>query len=157
VTDTVRRPAFLGELGRLGDELYDEHANPVHVTVSALIVGPRGIVLHRHKVLGTWVAPGGHIDQGEAPSDAVVREATEETGLAVQHVDGVPSLVHVDVHAGPHGHTHLDLRCLLDGGDADPAPPAGESQDVSWFGWGQALAIAEPCMKGILTHLSTLR
>lgn len=147
---------FLTELGRLGDELFDEHANPVHVTASALIVGPRGIVLHRHKVLGTWVAPGGHIDPGEASSEAVVREASEETGLTVRHPDGVPNLVHVDVHPGPRGHTHLDLRYVLDGGDADPAPPPDESQDVAWFGWDDALAITEPHMKGIVAHLSTM-
>jgi 8-oxo-dGTP pyrophosphatase MutT (NUDIX family) len=146
---------FLVELSRLGDDLFDEHRNPVHVTASAVIVGPRGVVLHRHKVLGTWVAPGGHIDTGEAPWDAVVREAAEETGLAVRHFDDVPTLIHVDVHLGPRGHTHLDLRYLLDGGDADPAPPSHESQAVAWFSWGEALAITEPCMRGILTFLST--
>jgi 8-oxo-dGTP pyrophosphatase MutT (NUDIX family) len=71
--------------------MLDEHADPVHVTASAVIVGPRGVALHRHKALGTWVAPCGHIDPGETPSDAAVREAAEETGLAVRHFDGVPN------------------------------------------------------------------
>ena len=96
---------FLRELDRLGDNPFDEHAGPVHITTSALILGPRGVVLHRHRLLGIWVAPGGHIDRDENPWDAAVREATEETGLAVGHVAGVPNLVHVDVHAGttwPH-------------------------------------------------------
>jgi 8-oxo-dGTP pyrophosphatase MutT (NUDIX family) len=146
---------FLREIEQLGDDPFDEHAGPVHVTTSALIVGPRGVVLHSHRLLSIWVAPGGHIDRGENPWDAAVREATEETGLAVGHVAGVPNLVHVDVHAGPHGHTHLDLRYLLDGGDADPAPPPDESQEVAWFSWPDALAITEPCMAGILRHLST--
>jgi 8-oxo-dGTP pyrophosphatase MutT (NUDIX family) len=145
---------FLTHLEHLGDELFDELSNPVHVTASALIIGPRGIVLHRHCVLGTWVAPGGHIDPGETPADAVVREATEETGLSLRHVDGIPNLVHVDVHPGPRGHTHLDLRYLLDGGDADPAPPPDESQEVAWFTWEEALAITEPHTKGIVAHLS---
>ncbi len=35
---------------------------------------------------------------------------------------GVPELIHVDVHEGGRGHTHLDLRYLIDGGDADPGP-----------------------------------
>ncbi len=42
---------------------------------------------------------------------------------------GVPELIHVDVHEGGRGHTHLDLRYLIDGGEADPNPPEGESQN----------------------------
>ena len=128
----------------------------MHVTASALIVGRRGVVLHRHRLLGAWVPPGGHVDAGEQPWQAAVREAREETGL--QHLglaNGSSDLVHVDVHPGPRGHTHLDLRYLLDGDDADPAPPPDESQDVFWFTWAEALRIAEPSMTGILTHLWT--
>ena len=33
---------------------------------------------------GTWTLPGGGIRHGESPRDAVVREVTEETGLACQ-------------------------------------------------------------------------
>ena len=128
--------------------------NPVHVTATGLIVGARGIVLHRHRILGTWVAPGGHIDVGEAPRDAAVREASEETGMIVGHVDGVPNLVHVDVHPGPRGHTHLDLRYLLEGGDADPSPPPEESQEVAWFSWDEAVAITELHLKGIIRVLA---
>jgi 8-oxo-dGTP diphosphatase len=35
---------------------------------------------------GTWFLPGGGIDHGEHPADAVVREVAEETGLAVEIV-----------------------------------------------------------------------
>jgi 8-oxo-dGTP pyrophosphatase MutT (NUDIX family) len=144
---------FLTEIARL-DEPFSEHADPTHVTASALVVGPRGVVLHRHRILGIWIQPGGHIDPGETPWDAAVRETAEETGLAVTHPGGAPTLAHVDVHPGPRGHTHLDLRYLLDGGDADPQPPPGESQDVAWFSWDEALAIAEPSMQGILRALA---
>lgn len=144
---------FLSQVQLLSDP-FSEHAAPIHVTASAIIVGPRGILLHRHRILGTWVAPGGHIDDGEAPWEAARREAAEETGIAVDHFGGVPQLVHVDVHAGPHGHTHLDLRYLLDGGDADPAPPPTESQEVAWFGWDEAAEITEPCMEGIVRFLT---
>ena len=146
---------FLVEVERLA-EPFSEHADPVHVTASALVVGPRGVVLHRHRVLGIWVQPGGHIDSGETPWEAAVRETEEETGLTVAHAGGVPKLVHVDVHPGPREHTHLDLRYLLDGGDADPKPPPDESQDVAWFSWDDALAIAEPRMAGIIRALAAL-
>ena len=90
-------------------------ADPTHITGSALIVGPRGIVLLRHRRLGIWVQPGGHVDPGETPWDAARREAIEETGLPVRFLGTQPELAHVDVHPGGRGHTHLDLRYLFDG------------------------------------------
>ena len=69
---------------------------------------------------------------------------------------GVPELVHVDVHPGGRGHTHLDLRYLFDGGppgDADPAPPEGESQEVGWFDWAAAIAVADHGLRGALRRL----
>lgn len=143
---------FLVELDRL-TRPFDEHADPVHVTGSAIVVGPRGTVLHRHKLLGLWLQPGGHVDAGEEPPEAALREAAEETGLAVRHPGGGPTLVHVDVHPGPRGHTHLDLRYLLEADDADPTPGEGESQDVRWFAWDQAIAAADAGLVGALTAL----
>jgi 8-oxo-dGTP pyrophosphatase MutT (NUDIX family) len=133
---------------------FDKDADPVHVTGSAFIVGSRGIVLLRHRRLGIWVQPGGHVEDGETPWDAARREAAEETGLAVRFFDAEPELAHVDVHAGGRGHTHLDLRYLMAADDADPAPPPDESQEVEWFDWDTAAGVAEPAMAGILGTLA---
>jgi 8-oxo-dGTP pyrophosphatase MutT (NUDIX family) len=137
---------------------FDEHADPVHVTASAIVIGRRGVVLHRHKRLGLWLQPGGHLDDGELPWDAARREAREETGIDASFggphaADGTPLIVHVDVHPGPRGHTHLDLRYLLVAPDVDPAPPAGESPDVAWFAWDEAIWVADAGLAGILGHL----
>jgi 8-oxo-dGTP pyrophosphatase MutT (NUDIX family) len=143
---------FLQELEHLASP-FDEEADPVHVTGSAIVIGPRGVVLHLHKRLGIWLQPGGHLDPGEDPADAAHREAREETGLDVRHPANGPRLVHVDVHPGPRGHTHLDLRFLLEADDADPAPPPGESQDVRWFTWDEAIAVADEGLVGALRGL----
>ncbi|MCU0261647.1 MAG: NUDIX domain-containing protein [Ilumatobacteraceae bacterium] len=149
--------AFDRELDRLvvlGGSPFDEHADPVHVTGSAIVTGPRGVLLHRHKRLGLWLQPGGHIDPGETPWDAARREAEEETGLAVHFTSDPPELVHVDVHPGPRGHTHLDVRYLLTvDGDPDPAPPPGESQDVRWFTWDDAISVADDGLRGALVDV----
>lgn len=142
--------ATVPQLGRP----FDKEADPTHITGSALIVGRRGIVLLRHRLLGIWVQPGGHVDPGETPWEAAGREATEETGLAVHLLGDPPELAHVDVHPGGRGHTHLDLRYLCTAGDDDPAPPPDESQDIGWFGWDEARRIAEPAMEGILAALA---
>lgn len=143
----------LHELATRADP-FSATADPTHVTGSAIVVGRRGIVLLRHRRLGIWVQPGGHVDPGETPWAAAAREACEETGLAVELAEPGPELVHVDVHDGGRGHTHLDLRYLCRAGDDDPAPPPDESQDVHWFAWPTALTRAEPTMTGLLATLA---
>ena len=71
---------FLAELERL-PRPFEEHADPVHVTGSAIVIGSRGVVLHRHKRLGIWLQPGGHIESNEQPWEAAVRETVEELSL----------------------------------------------------------------------------
>jgi 8-oxo-dGTP pyrophosphatase MutT (NUDIX family) len=136
------RQRFLAELDRLAAPC-DEHADPTHVTASGIVVGPRGTVLHRHKRLGIWMQPGGHVDDGETPAMAARREATEELGLTVAHPAAGPCLVHLDVHDAALGHTHLDLRYLLLGDSADPQPPPGESPDARWCDWDEAVGLAD--------------
>lgn len=146
------RHRFLVALGRL-PRPFDEAADPTHVTGSALLVGPRGVLLHLHKRLGIWLQPGGHVEAGETPWDAAMREAAEETGLGLAWPgsERVPPLAHLDVHDGGRGHTHLDLRYLLAvAGDDEPRPPAGESQDVRWFPWPDAVEAADAGLAGWL-------
>jgi 8-oxo-dGTP pyrophosphatase MutT (NUDIX family) len=123
---------------------FDEAADPVHVTGSAVVVSGRGVLLHRHKRLGLWLQPGGHVDPGETPWQAALRETREETGLPARHPDGHPLLWHVDVHDGGRGHTHLDLRYLLLAPPEDPRPPPQESPAVGWFAWPDARRVADP-------------
>jgi 8-oxo-dGTP pyrophosphatase MutT (NUDIX family) len=137
----------------------DQESDPIHVTGSGIVVGPRGVVLLEHKRLGIWLQPGGHLDPDETPWDAARRESAEETGLTVSFAGliddaGVPELLHVDVHEGGRGHTHLDLRYLIDGGDADPDPPEGESQQIDWFAWDAAIDRADPGLRGLLLFLA---
>lgn len=147
---------FLVELDRLADP-FSEHADPVHVTGSAIISGPRGTVLHFHKRLHRWMQTGGHVEPGETPWQAALRESREETGLPLRHAGDTPRLVHLDVHPAARGHTHLDLRYLLDAEDAEPAPPPGESQEVRWFTWAQARELADDALVDALDRLAAHR
>ncbi|GAA4201463.1 NUDIX hydrolase [Actinocatenispora rupis] len=85
-------------------------------------------------VPGTWYLPGGGVEQGEPPADAVIREFAEETGLAVA-VDGLRAVT-ADVLAIPARdqllHTDrilYDVRLL--GGDLRDEP-VGTTDLARW-------------------------
>ena len=105
---------------------------------------------------GTWSCAGGALDQGELPYEGALREAEEETGLPVRHESDGGLFVHVDVHPGPKGHTHLDLRYVVRAPDVVPTPAEGESQLVRWFAWDEAESIADVGLLGGLRATKAL-
>ena len=52
--------------------------------VSVFVVWRGRVLLHRHRKLGVWLPPGGHVEPHELPDDAAVREVLEETGYVVE-------------------------------------------------------------------------
>lgn len=139
----------------------NEHADLTHVTASAIVMSETHasdqVVLHKHKRLGLWLQPGGHVDAGELVSDAAVREAREETGLQVRHASATPVFLHVDVHPGPRGHTHLDVRYLVLAPYETPRPSEGESPDVGWFSYADAIEMADEALVGALRAMRRRR
>ena len=52
-------------------------------TATTFVVWQSGVLLHKHKKLGRWFPPGGHVERDELPDDAAVREVLEESGVPV--------------------------------------------------------------------------
>ena len=63
----------------------------IDFTASVYIVHEGKVLLHKHKKLGFWVQPGGHIELDEDPNQAALRESREETGYEIELV-GNPRL-----------------------------------------------------------------
>lgn len=73
-----------------------------------------------------WSLPGGMVDPGEVPQDAVVREVLEETGTTVEvnHLVGIYRL--------DDGFEAYAFRCTIANGE--PAiQPTDELTDVEWM------------------------
>lgn len=108
-----------------------------HITGSAWILNQAGshALLTHHKKLGKWLQLGGHSD-GDGDTRAVaLREAREESGLALRFID--QRVFDIDVHEIPArgsepAHNHLDLRFLLQAVDSDDFVVSEESLDLAW-------------------------
>ena len=91
-------------------------------------------VVH-HKKAGLWLAPGGHIDEGELPFEALAREIEEELGVKniaeenlkpfILTITPIPDLDHPC-------HEHFDIWYLIltDGKDFEVDPR--EFHETRW-------------------------
>ena len=93
-----------------------------HFVATAYVVHEGRTLLLLHRKLGLWLPPGGHIDEGELPEEAALREVREETGLEVELLSprrrpdpkapGVRYLHlpnHVQLEDIPNHPQHIDL------------------------------------------------
>ena len=104
--------------------------------VAALIRDREGRILLVQHVEGRWQLPGGAIDPGERPAEAIRRECREEAGIEIEPVDLA------GVFGGPeYGITYAngdDAGWVVTVFDAriaagEPAPSDDETQAVGWF------------------------
>jgi 8-oxo-dGTP diphosphatase len=83
---------------------------------------------------GIWQVPGGGLEHGEDPDDALVREFTEETGLTVRIVR--PLVAVAEVRALPEVEWHFDRivyeTAVLGGELRDEV--SGTTDRVAWVG-----------------------
>lgn len=129
-----------------GRELAGTEPDWGHVTGSAWIVNNNGsrVVLVHHAKLGKWVQPGGHCDDESDVTQVALREAREETGLAVLPVQA--TLFDIDAHRIPEywntpEHWHFDARFLLQADDKVAPICSQESRDVRWVELEEALEL----------------
>ena len=63
-------------MGLPKEEIYEKHSVTTLYIIDSL---KKHVLLIKHKKLGVWLPPGGHITKGEKPHKAALREAIEET------------------------------------------------------------------------------
>jgi 8-oxo-dGTP pyrophosphatase MutT (NUDIX family) len=124
-----------------GEDLYSRKNQWGHLTGSAWIVNQdmTRVLLILHGKYKTWVAPGGHVDEGEIPFEAAVRETAEEVG--VSKLLAKTYIFDLDVHPIPYSakkdepaHWHADLRFLMFGSNSmEINLDTNECDDVRWF------------------------
>ena len=114
------------------------------LTVAVYVVNFDRVLLVHHKSLDMWLPVGGHIDPGETPEDAVLREAIEEVGLHVYLVGNRPDLqfdsarslcapTYMDVHPIDHIHSHVGMIYFATCVDSDVILQESELLEARWF------------------------
>jgi alpha-ribazole phosphatase len=103
-----------------------------------------GVVFHDGRVLalqlpnGDWVLPKGHLEEGESPEQAAVREVLEEAGVAAE----VTAPLNVNSYAVPYGDRHSEKSVYwfsMRARERLLRPAAGEFRDAQWMTPEQAL------------------
>jgi 8-oxo-dGTP pyrophosphatase MutT (NUDIX family) len=111
-------------------------ALPGHITASGIVIEQQQILLIKHRYIGEWFQPGGHVDPEEMPLEAAIREVHEETGWLTE-LRGINLPIDIDVHLIPANpikneaeHWHVDFAYHL---KAITKETALDPEDTQWF------------------------
>lgn len=87
-----------------------------------------------------WQLPKGHLEPGESPEQAAVREVCEETGVRGRALASLPEIEYHFTQGGRVIHKRVEYFLLgyLDG-SADDFDP-GEVHGAAWMSWDEGLA-----------------
>jgi 8-oxo-dGTP pyrophosphatase MutT (NUDIX family) len=116
-----------------------------HLTVSGFVVHEGKVALHWHRKLGAWLPAGGHIEPGEDPVQAVLREVREEFAIEAEVMPLAPRVTYgggpaqleppyavLDCWPEP-GHGHIDLVYFLRLLSGYPGISHDSEYPVLWF------------------------
>jgi len=125
------------EFVRAEPRCYERDCWSGHVTGAAWLLNGAGThaLLTHHRKLNMWLQLGGHSDGEEDTTAVALREAREESGLAVELVQ--PDIFDVDIHPIPARkseprHFHFDVRFLMRVVGSDAFVVSAESLDLAW-------------------------
>lgn len=109
------------------------HTPRWNVSASAVVRRSDGLILATQRDDdGTWVTPGGLIEVGETPAQAVLREVAEETGFLIK-VTRLPA-----IHATTQTVCFVFEAVLREDVEQIEAPQPGEVTAIKWVTLAEA-------------------
>ncbi|MBU3549522.1 MULTISPECIES: NUDIX hydrolase [unclassified Polynucleobacter] len=116
-----------------------------HITASGLVIKDDKVLLIFHPYIKRWFQPGGHIDEGDSPIEAAIREVYEETGYICELDANSQEPIDIDIHEIPENskkgegaHLHIDLLYRL---RALRQEQSAEDIECKWFAFSEVESI----------------
>ena len=118
----------------------------IHLSVGAVIRNAEGkiLMIDRLKTPFGFACPAGHIDEGEAPDTALIREVLEETGLKIKNIRFAAATNDISPEERTHYLT-IFMVADYDSGELQNREPE-KCECWDWFDWNnlpQPLFISE--------------
>lgn len=114
--------------------------NRLITIAAALLLDPQGrTLLVRKRGTRFFMQPGGKIDLGERPIDALIRELHEELGLQITPQQAQYLGSHTSMAANEPGHqVHCALFRVI---TEAPVQPAAEIEEALWVDFGASAGL----------------
>jgi len=119
---------------------------PMRNIVNALFVRQGAVLLarrspHRQAYFNLWSFPGGHVEEGEALNEALVRELREEVGVTPTDYKPLGTIRDPNVGAADPVTYYLYKVTAWDGGE--PTLVGDEHTELAWFARETAAALPD--------------
>ena len=121
-----------------------------HFTATGIVFNEnKQILMIFHKKLNVWLPPGGHIEDNELPTKAVIREIFEETGIKVEIIQTEnkiltlsnndcielekPFILLLENIERNWEHNHIDMVYICKALNKNIILQKTEVNDIGWF------------------------
>ena len=110
-----------------------------------MVIKDDKVLLIFHPYIKRWFQPGGHIEEGDSPIEAAIREVYEETGYFCELDSDNQDPIDIDIHEIPENpkksegaHLHIDLLYRL---RVLRQEKSVEDIEFQWFSFGDVESI----------------
>lgn len=125
--------------------------------VRAIVVKDNKVLLIHSEKYNTYTLPGGGVEAGESLEQAVVREAREETGMAISIIQKVDETIEVfDERNILNITTAFSAKIENESAQVPDQNSVEDGQELVWIALNEAVELIERVNKN-LQHSSMLR
>ena len=129
------------------------------VTTIYLVREDAQVLLTWNKNLQTWIPVGGHIDPGETPEEAIIREVAEETGFEFEFLNESQMLAegklriikpsHIQIENVPHHNKHINITFVGKCTKLTDKQETDENEKLKWFSKSELLEMKGKMLENV--------